>query len=827
MMPLCFFYFLDLNRIQNKYCMLQYYFDGPEIKVPIKPHGNSKDNAPFFRISETARNLHKELSSKNKPKETVFLATEKEGGEVGARGMCSLPRNRQQIANIRREHHKKDTNVLYSVMLSCKLAQGTQDAFVRDVKAAPDPQSILFYDWQICDMERFLTHKSHFGILTSDPTYNLGQFYVTPITYPHLMLQDINSKKHPSILGPILVHQRMDFATFNYFASTLIGFNKKLVDICAFGTDGQESLIEAFSRNFPSSLQLRCFIHCKKNITEKLKEYGVSSHVAEEFISDIFGKSVGSVYYEGLVDSVSDEDFDSRLGRCKDVWNARESAWTKSSAPKFFDYFSRYKSKAICFSMRKDIREKAGLGSPPSIFTTNTSESINAVLKQKLNFKESEWPEFNDKMKTLSTQQREEVIRALSGRGQYRLLPEYSRFSVSTLDWTKMRPEQRRDVIAKFDRATLRSTTVSLAGQGDTVKEKRLSVSAEDSGITAVTLQHMWAKAERLLSTTNAITPSPGNDTTARMVLSSSSPVPHLVKRGSGGQYVCDSKCMSWTSSAICSHSLAVAEVNGSLLTFLSWFNSSTVQPNITTLAMTGLPTGRGRKGGVPRRSKSHAAVTREVSTPRPVFLQTLGHGASNPGQGLSQVAISPPTSSQQQHGVSDGGGQCGRPAGSQSVNLEARPFQATPVPLNACNVSASHHVFVTQHGRAPVTSPTMQLSVTPQPNNNPFYVKFIQGNVRMCQGCKSTLRLADSTVPPPPFDLAIGRSERRQFRDKNGTLITPRQEQTCHYHLRLDCVISAEPTFVPKSLRIPQDILPLLTIVHREYLRLVFQLTF
>ena len=326
--------------------------------------------------------------------------------------------------------------------------------------------------------------------------------------------------------------------------------------------------------------------------------------------------------------------------------------------------------------------------------------------------------------------------------------------------------------------------------------------------------------------------PAPGDDTTARMVLSSSSPVPHLVKRGSAGQYVCDTKCMSWTSYAICSHSLAVAEVNGGLLAFLSWFNSSTVQPNITTLAMTGLPSGRGRKGGVPRRSKSHAAVTHEVSTPRPGFLQSSGPVGQGPGQGPSQATISPPISSQQQHGSSGSGTRCNtpsqKPTGSQSVDLEVGPFQATPVPLNACNVSALHHVFVTQHARhAPATSPTVQLSVTPQPNNNPFYVKFIQGNIRMCQGCKSTLQLSDSSVPPPPFDLAIGRSERRQFRDKNGTLVTPRQEQTCHYHLRLDCVISAEPTFVPKSLRIPHDIFPLLTIVHREYLRLVFQLTF
>ena len=216
-----------------------------------------------------------------------------------------------------------------------------------------------------------------------------------------------------------------------------------------------------------------------------------------------------------------------------------------------------------------------------------------------------------------------------------------------------MRPEQRREVIAKFDRATLKNPIATRACQSATTKEKMLSVSAEDSGITKltpVTLQHMWAKAERLLSASNAITPAPGDDTTARMVLSSSSPVPHLVKRGSAGQYVCDTKCMSWTSSAICSHSLAVAEVNGGLLAFLLWFNSSTVQPNITTLAM---PSGRGRTGGVPRRSKSHAAVTREVSTPRPVFLQSSGPVGQGPGQGPSQATISPPISSQQQHGSS------------------------------------------------------------------------------------------------------------------------------------------------------------------------------
>ena len=73
------------------------------------------------------------------------------------------------------------------------------------------------------------------------------------------MLVDITSKIHPTMAGPVLVDQRKNFAAFNYFASTLVSFNKKLQGLLAFGTDGDEALIEAFSHNFPFAMQLRCF----------------------------------------------------------------------------------------------------------------------------------------------------------------------------------------------------------------------------------------------------------------------------------------------------------------------------------------------------------------------------------------------------------------------------------------------------------------------------------------------------------------------------------------------------------------------------------------
>ena len=152
--------------------------------------------------------------------------------------------------------------------------------------------------------------------------------------------------------------------------------------------------------------------------------------------------------------------------------------------------------------MRKDLREAAGLSSPPTIFTTNPSESINAVLKKKVDYKRHEWPKFNEHLKQLIEGQREEVIRSLSGRGQYWLCAQYVYPSTSILEWSKMRPDQRKKIIADFNSSPLRSDSkdevearaVSQSSEKSGTSPACLSVNAEDSGIETlplVTLQGM------------------------------------------------------------------------------------------------------------------------------------------------------------------------------------------------------------------------------------------------------------------------------------------------------------------------------------------------
>ena len=69
--------------------------------------------------------------------------------------------------------------------------------FVRAIRTAPDPAIVVADDCQLNDMTRFCTSSSEFGILTVDPTFSLGEFDVTPVTYRHLLLEMKRHNKPP------------------------------------------------------------------------------------------------------------------------------------------------------------------------------------------------------------------------------------------------------------------------------------------------------------------------------------------------------------------------------------------------------------------------------------------------------------------------------------------------------------------------------------------------------------------------------------------------------------------------------------------------------
>ena len=77
--------------------------------------------------SSTTRKRVQELADHQlSPKEVVRVVMHEQGGELEAKGLSHLPRNRKQVVNARSKNKgAKDKDPLYSIMLECKLSQGS------------------------------------------------------------------------------------------------------------------------------------------------------------------------------------------------------------------------------------------------------------------------------------------------------------------------------------------------------------------------------------------------------------------------------------------------------------------------------------------------------------------------------------------------------------------------------------------------------------------------------------------------------------------------------------------------------------------------------
>ena len=543
---------------------------------------------------------------------------------------------------------------------------------------------------------------------------------------------------------------------------------------------------------------------------------------------------------EGLVDCVSITDFDSKLDALEGVWNAREDPYCGKAGPQFYRYFKQYKAPVVRHNMLRCYRETVGLGSPPAAYTTNASESVNAVIKQHVQYKASRWPEFNEKLRKLINSKHEEIVRSLSGRGLYRLTVQYSHLAIEPELWLKMRPDQRTKAVKRFESSSLHtskatsrrkllfskdtsdssSSAVARAQERqqqrtllqDQEQEKQppqqqqvLSVSAEESGINflpLITLQMMWQKAEKLLNSENAITNAPGSDTKARMVLSQSSAVPHFVTTRDDGQFLCDSTCPQWVSSKICSHTIAAAEDSGKLCEFLQWCASTQPCPNMTALGMQGMPSNRGRKlSDRKRQRKRKADSDPDVFVPSPALATTTQPhtttGVSSYHWEADQVA-----------NISTSLYMC--PALPPYVGQPGLPVPPT------CSAAVRD---TTSFGSSAGASSSNTMLITGPPNPNPFHLKFITGNIRICQGCRQSLRTTSGLIPDPPYNLVVARSEKRQYRDSSGELVTPSSYSNAHYHVAVSCISRVEPTFHPSTLKIPADITGQLGWEHKSFL--------
>ena len=785
----------------------------------VTAHGNSKGSQPFYPTLPSTTLLIKEECPKSGPKSVVSLVESDAGGIREASYPGELPRNELQVSNFKRHVPKRQLelagNDLYSVMLQAHL-EDVGKQFIRDIKAFPDPAILLATEQQLLDLERFCCNTSSFSVLTVDPTFSLGDFDVTPTTYRHLLLRSSRTGKLTVMLGPIMIHYRKNFATYMFLAASLVSKNKHLANIQAFGTDGEVALSSALAHEFKSAIHLLCFNHVRRNLKEELRSLTVPLEVQSEILGDIFGKRIESMHLTGLVDSRSAQDFETSLANLVQKWKLHDLDDMAGPVTRFCDWFYAHKVELFKENMISSVRVKAGLGNPPEAFYTNSSECINNVIKVKVNYQKNELPNLVQKLQELVAEQQREAEKAVVGCGKYKLVA--GKLEVAQSKWYSLSQERRSQCLKAFNTASVTSSFGSLSDpmqcyniEPETIipTQESSQVSVQVSSLTSTSLANKVAplttklglplqaleriaeKATELLETDGAIVSAPGYTAEAKIVKSHSGKRPHLVTpKRKGDGYVCDEECPQYKSAKLCSHTLATAVVNDSLDSFISSYTRIKRAPNLTKLATSSMPRGRGCKG-------TKAPSKRKPTVP------VQSRFELNPATNLPSPSVQVGVSSSSNTSIA-----IAPPCWSDCTQFGAPPTQIFD--------NSNESFFPT-----PPSMPTWSSQCYPaDPTSGgiyPFKVHFISGNISVCHGCKGRYqKLA------PPYDLCLQHEEWRTFVSP-GSSTSQSRFGNVYYHCNIHCVRTVWPHFLPSSVVIPSSVSLRLLAEHHSFLYTTF----
>lgn len=850
---MCACFIADPDGDQMNLGFVQYTFTGPPHLVLQKPHGNSKSTTPYIRTSPSTLQKLKECAKSNSPKDAVQSVTKENGGITKA-AAGDLPRNQKQVSNIRSQ--TKENDPLLSVMVMCKDSLGkSANPFVRLVTSAPEPMSILCTNDQLKDVVRFCT-TNECSPLCVDPTFDLGDFSVTVSSYRHLLLQHTKKgKKSPVLLGPLLVHRRKDFSSYYFFASSLVSLEPSLIELRSFGTDGEEALFKAFTLQFQKAKHLRCFLHFRDNCMAKLRDLKVTNDVAVDVIQDILGCPLKGTH--GLVGATSREEVYTKLDELCNKWNL--------IVPGFHEWFLKYKAEDLATSMTQDVRQLAGLGNPPEPFYTNEVESINRLIKRKVNYKATQWPDFCRQAKEIVEEQQNEVEKAVIGIGEYRLKPAYRHLEVPVHKWNTMTESQRTTHLCKLHQISMveavkkacrssdssskscsSSTSKSTSGTSSTeafsltasnqlsnsstsnVNQsvenqpseqplftiQDISFSTSECNLPRDILSGIFDKANRLVSDSTAIVSAPGKSTNVKMVESTSSSRPHMVTSNNKSVYSCDSDCGMWKCSKLCAHTVACAFLDNQLQAFLNSSKITKSSANFYSLSKFGTPVNPGKKPNKSRKASSKAAT-------KAIQAATAESGVSMSYSEEQQPHLSIPYSQLPQAQSSSAPYYSPQtPASTPYSQMLASNYSPLPQAQNATLYSQTH-------ASAPYSQfPQMQASWQAYPQQVqpssvvslfPFTLKLLNPRIKICQSCRIPFGSADQQAP---YNVIISRRECRPYRGKDGNTKTPTSPSNSHYHANMNCLLATDPTFLPQNVCIPPDVLHSLSDAHKQHLQ-------
>ena len=427
--------------------LIEFYFLNDEHHV--SPHKHKTSGKPYNPTSASTKKFIREaVKGKQGPSSIFADAVNAAGGAVGCESVSDLPRNRQQVKNVRANLSQEcKTDDFLELLDLCQTVK-----YLRNFQWTPLPRVVFSYDAVLDEIVKNCCQISSSCVLSIDTTYGIGNKFVTSTTYEHAQLLNCETGKRANLPGPAMFHVCERKEDFVYFSHSLVQQNEKFENVNFVGAD-RSAALKGFLQPLKGAVLLPCTKHVKDNIEMQLKSLGIQDEEKKHIMNDIFGDHVNC--RKGLIDSESVDNYHKKLEILGEKWCRVEKG------SEFFNYFQTYISDDMKVGMLSPVRKKIGL--KENFYYNNAEECSHFKYKCKLREHKAvtstgygrdihvSWGTAIKVYKCMVDEVRENIRLAVIGKGPYRLSPEAEHLQMSHQGWSKLSPEERRQHLAKLD----------------------------------------------------------------------------------------------------------------------------------------------------------------------------------------------------------------------------------------------------------------------------------------------------------------------------------------------------------------------------------------
>ena len=237
-------------------------------------------------------------------------------------------------------------------------------------------------------------------LLSYDTTFQLGDFYVSPLLFRHTLFTE-----SPVLPALFLIHERK-FETaheqlFKLAGSKVTALTRKPFPVV---TDEEKGIVNAIEKHLPNATRLRCWNHIFRGARHWGHSHNIKANEIQGFVADL-----KELFHKPSIDAYETE------------LQQRSTSWNNP----VFHYYMKNIHPEVYTSIGRWVLEAEGVYSPFSGVVTNQSESFNMVLKSLQQWKEVPVDCIVLSFYLLQSYFMNEVTRGLAGQGSYHLHPQF------------------------------------------------------------------------------------------------------------------------------------------------------------------------------------------------------------------------------------------------------------------------------------------------------------------------------------------------------------------------------------------------------------------